>query len=61
MGVLVVVPAAICIARAIKGALPPGKFAAALLAGYEAMTRFGAAIDGPHVVYRGGTPAMTRV
>ena len=52
----VVVPTALVFATVQPR--PPGRqtFAAALRAGYEAMTRFGAAIGGPRLVYQGLWP-----
>lgn len=57
----VVVPVALHFAATQRPSQPApparrGAFASALLAGYEVMTRFGAAIDGPHIVYRGLWP-----
>lgn len=52
----VVVPVALYLTAAQLPPLDPQTFAAALLAGYEVMTRFGAAIDGAHLVYRGVWP-----
>ena len=48
----IVIPAALTLAGAAK----PGDVIAAILAGYEAMTRLGRAIDGPTVLYRGIWP-----
>jgi 2-methylcitrate dehydratase PrpD len=52
----VVVPTAIFFSAAQSPPPPPQIFAESLRAGYEVMTRFGAAIDGPHIVYRGLWP-----
>jgi 2-methylcitrate dehydratase PrpD len=51
----VVVPAALTIAAELPS-LEPAELAAAIVAGYEAMVRLGAAIDGPTVLYRGIWP-----
>src|SRR5262249_24849334 len=48
----IVVPAALTIAAALPD-LEKDEVAAAIVAGYEAMIRLGAAIDGPSVLYRG--------
>ncbi len=48
----IVIPAALTLA----GAAQPGDVIAAILAGYEAMTRLGRAIDGPTALYRGIWP-----
>jgi len=50
----IVVPAALTIAAAQKAA--PEEIAAAIVAGYEAMVRFGLAMDGPTSLYRGIWP-----
>jgi 2-methylcitrate dehydratase PrpD len=52
----VVVPAALYFAATQPQPPSPRNFADALLAGYEAMLRVGAAIDGPHLVYQGVWP-----
>lgn len=52
----VVVPTALFLSAAQSPPAPPQMFAESLHAGYEAMTRFGAAIDGPRIVYRGLWP-----
>ena len=52
----VVVPTALFFSAAQSPPAPPQSFAESLRAGYEAMTRFGQAIDGPHIVYRGLWP-----
>ncbi len=52
----VVVPVALYFAAAQTSPVDSRTFAAALLAGYEVMTRFGAAIDGAHLVYKGIWP-----
>jgi 2-methylcitrate dehydratase PrpD len=51
----IVVPAALTIAAAMPD-LDKDEVAAAIIAGYEAMIRLGAAIDGPAVLYRGIWP-----
>src|ERR1041385_4635315 len=51
----IVVPAALTIAAALPD-LEKDEVAAAIIAGYEAMIRLGAAIDGPSVLYRGIWP-----
>ena len=51
----IVVPAALTIAAAFPE-LEKGELEAAIVAGYEAMIRLGAAIDGPSVLYRGIWP-----
>ncbi len=51
----IVVPAAVTIAASL-GVSQPRALAAATLAGYEAMIRFGRAIDGPALLYRGIWP-----
>ncbi|AMN43020.1 MmgE/PrpD family protein [Rhodoplanes sp. Z2-YC6860] len=51
----IVVPAALTIAAALPD-LEENELAAAIIAGYEAMIRLGAAIDGPSVLYRGIWP-----
>jgi 2-methylcitrate dehydratase PrpD len=50
----IVIPAAVTLAAALKG--DTADLAAAMLAGYEAMIRLGAAIKGPDVLYRGIWP-----
>jgi 2-methylcitrate dehydratase PrpD len=50
----IVIPAAVTLAAALKA--DTADFAAAMLAGYEAMIRLGAAIKGPDVLYRGIWP-----
>lgn len=52
----VVIPTAITLGAASSAS--PERFAAAVEAGYEAMTRLGRAIDGAHVVYRGVWPTQ---
>jgi len=51
----IVVPAALTIAATLPDTTK-GDVAAAVVAGYETMIRFGAAIDGPSVLYRGIWP-----
>ena len=51
----IVVPAALTIAASLPD-LDRGEVEAAIIAGYEAMVRLGAAIDGPSVLYRGIWP-----
>jgi len=51
----IVVPAALTIAATLPN-LGVGELSAAIVAGYEAMVRLGAAIDGPAVLYRGIWP-----
>ena len=51
----IVVPGAVSIAAASRKR-DPDALAAAMLAGYELMVRFGQAIDGPSVLYRGVWP-----
>jgi 2-methylcitrate dehydratase PrpD len=51
----IVVPAAVAIAASLGVSQSPA-LAAAMLAGYEMMIRFGRAIDGPAVLYRGIWP-----
>jgi 2-methylcitrate dehydratase PrpD len=51
----IVVPGAITIAAAVRNR-DPDAVAAAMIAGYEVMVRFGQAIDGPSVLYRGIWP-----
>ncbi|HEY4774650.1 MAG TPA: MmgE/PrpD family protein, partial [Xanthobacteraceae bacterium] len=51
----IVIPAVLTIAASLPA--NAGTLAAAILAGYEAMTRLGAAIDGPRVLYRGMWPS----
>src|SRR5262245_4056132 len=50
----IVIPGALTLARSWQVA--PADVTAAMLAGYEAMTRLGGAIGGPHVLYRGIWP-----
>ncbi len=52
----IVVPSALTIAASLPD-VAPDDIAAAIVAGYEAMTRLGAAIDGPSVLYRGIWPS----
>ncbi len=51
----IVIPAALTLAAAMPAATADD-VSAAILAGYEAMTRLGRAIDGPTVLYRGIWP-----
>jgi 2-methylcitrate dehydratase PrpD len=51
----IVVPAAISMARAVRVS-KPDDIIAAILAGYEVMTRLGRALDGPSILYRGIWP-----
>jgi 2-methylcitrate dehydratase PrpD len=51
----IVVPGALAIAAALRNR-DPEALAAAMMAGYEVMVRFGQAIDGPSVLYRGIWP-----
>src|SRR5258706_1065905 len=51
----IVIPGALTIAGALPG-LQADDVIAAILAGYEAMTRLGRAIDGPAILYRGVWP-----
>src|SRR5262249_33565607 len=51
----IVIPAALTLA-ATRPAITANELAAAIVAGYEAMTRLGSAIDGPSVLYRGIWP-----
>ncbi len=51
----IVVPGAVAIAAAMRNR-DPDALAAAMIAGYEVMVRFGQAIDGPSVLYRGIWP-----
>jgi 2-methylcitrate dehydratase PrpD len=51
----IVVPAALTIAASLPD-VASDDIAAAIIAGYEAMIRLGAAIDGPSVLYRGIWP-----
>src|SRR5215475_490362 len=51
----IVVPGAVTIAAACQNR-DPDALAAAMIAGYEVMVRFGQAIDGPSVLYRGIWP-----
>jgi 2-methylcitrate dehydratase PrpD len=51
----IVVPGALTVAAAAPNP-QPRDFVAAVLAGYEVMTRFGRAIDGPKALYRGIWP-----
>jgi 2-methylcitrate dehydratase PrpD len=52
----VVVPTALTIAASLKRPLSANAFAQALRVGYELMTRFGVAVDGPSILYRGIWP-----
>jgi 2-methylcitrate dehydratase PrpD len=52
----IVVPAALIIAASLPDA-DPAELPAAIVGGYEAMIRLGAAIDGPSVLYRGIWPS----
>ena len=52
----VVVPVALYLAAAQSPPVDSHTFTSALLVGYEVMTRFGAAIDGAHLVYKGIWP-----
>jgi 2-methylcitrate dehydratase PrpD len=52
----IVIPAALTIAASLPD-VAPEDLAAAIVAGYEAMIRLGAAIDGPSVLYRGIWPS----
>jgi 2-methylcitrate dehydratase PrpD len=51
----IVVPSAVVVAAALQDR-DPDALAAAMMAGYEVMVRFGKAIDGPSVLYRGIWP-----
>src|SRR5258707_2573641 len=51
----IVVPGAVAVAAAWRNRNPDA-LAAAMMAGYEVMVRFGQAIDGPSVLYRGIWP-----
>ncbi len=51
----IVVPSAIAIAAACRNR-DPHALAAAMMAGYETVVRFGQAIDGPSILYRGIWP-----
>ena len=51
----IVVPGAVAIAAACRNR-DPAALAAAMMAGYEVMVRFGQAIDGPSILYRGIWP-----
>ena len=51
----IVVPGAVAVAAALRNR-DPDALAAAMIAGYEVMVRFGQAIDGPSVLYRGIWP-----
>jgi 2-methylcitrate dehydratase PrpD len=51
----IVVPGAVAIAAALRNR-DPDALAAAMMAGYDVMVRFGQAIDGPSVLYRGIWP-----
>jgi 2-methylcitrate dehydratase PrpD len=51
----IVVPGAVTVAAALRNR-DPDALAAAVIAGYEVMVRFGQAIDGPSVLYRGIWP-----
>jgi 2-methylcitrate dehydratase PrpD len=52
----IVVPSALTIAASLPDVVPED-IAAAIVVGYEAMIRLGAAIDGPSVLYRGIWPS----
>jgi 2-methylcitrate dehydratase PrpD len=52
----IVVPSALTIAASLPD-VAPNDIAAAIVVGYDAMTRLGAAIDGPSVLYRGIWPS----
>src|SRR5262245_47350566 len=56
----VVIPASLLIGATVTD-LSADDWAAAVVAGYEAMTRLGAAIDGPSVLYRGLWPTYFAV
>src|SRR5262249_57703913 len=51
----IVVPGAVSVASTLRNG-DPDALAAAMIAGYEVMVRFGQAIDGPQVLYRGIWP-----
>src|SRR5258707_6864718 len=51
----IVVPGAVTVAAALRNR-DPDAVAAAMMAGYEVMVRFGQAINGPSVLYRGIWP-----
>jgi 2-methylcitrate dehydratase PrpD len=51
----IVMPSAVVVAAALRDR-DPDALAAAIMAGYEVMVRFGTAIDGPSVLYRGIWP-----
>jgi len=51
----IVVPGAVTVAAAL-GSRDPAVLAAAMMAGYEVMVRFGEAIDGASILYRGIWP-----
>jgi 2-methylcitrate dehydratase PrpD len=51
----IVVPGAVTVAAALRNR-DPDALAAAMMAGYEVMVRFGQAIDGPSILYRGIWP-----
>src|SRR5262249_28037883 len=51
----IVVPGTLTVAAALRNR-DPDALAAAMMAGYEVMVRFGQAIDGPSVLYRGIWP-----
>jgi len=51
----IVVPGAIAVAAACRNR-DPNTLAAAMMAGYEVIVRFGQAIDGPSILYRGIWP-----
>src|SRR5262249_2841885 len=51
----IVVPGAVTVAAALQNR-DPDALAAAMIAGYEVMVRFGQAIDGPSILYRGIWP-----
>jgi 2-methylcitrate dehydratase PrpD len=52
----IVIPGALTIAAARRGSTTADDLIAAILAGYEVMTRLGRAIDGPSILYRGIWP-----
>ncbi|HZV49591.1 MAG TPA: MmgE/PrpD family protein [Candidatus Dormibacteraeota bacterium] len=51
----VVVPTALAVASSRRG-VDTGSFIAAIVAGYEVLTRWGEAVDGPSILYRGIWP-----
>src|SRR5260221_2617225 len=51
----IVVPGAVAVGAACRNS-DPDALAAAMMAGYEVMVRFGQAIDGPSILYRGIWP-----